>query len=47
MIQNQITKPSYKPYLEATEPLFAKPREIKILKRLGAPYVVQKSQNVV
>lgn len=35
----------YKPYLEATEPLFIKPREFKIYRRVGAPFVVQKAEN--
>lgn len=36
----------YKPYLEATEPLFLKPREFKFMKRVGAPYVHQKEANL-
>ncbi|KAK5175339.1 uncharacterized protein LTR77_000477 [Saxophila tyrrhenica] len=36
----------YKPYLEATEPLFVKPREFSIKKRVGLPYVVQKEGNL-
>ncbi|ETN46615.1 uncharacterized protein HMPREF1541_00801 [Cyphellophora europaea CBS 101466] len=27
LMQNQLTKPYYKPYLEATEPMFLKERE--------------------
>ncbi len=36
----------YKPYMEATEPLFVKPRQFTVMKRVGAPYVVQKDGNV-
>ena len=34
MLQHQITKDYYKPYLEATEPLFVKPREFEFVNRL-------------
>ena len=33
-----LTRPEYVPYLEATEPMWVKPREFKVLKRWGAPY---------
>ncbi|KAK4497120.1 hypothetical protein PRZ48_011570 [Zasmidium cellare] len=32
--KEQMTKEYYKPYLEATEKLYIKPREFKVLKRL-------------
>ncbi|KAJ5161955.1 hypothetical protein N7492_007347 [Penicillium capsulatum] len=41
-MENQITKEYYKGYLAATEPLFVKPREYKLLNRLGAPYYIAK-----
>ena len=43
--KHQISKEYYKPYFEATEPMFVKPREFKILKRVGSPYVMGKPQN--
>ena len=33
-LQVQLQKEYYKPYLAATEPMFIKPREFKILKRV-------------
>ena len=36
----------YKPYLDATEPLFVKPREASFYKRVGAPYVFQRPENL-
>lgn len=36
----------YQPDIEATQPLFVKPREWKVLRRMGAPFVVQKEGNV-
>ena len=44
--QVQIPKDYYKPYYAATEPMFIKPREFKILKRFGSPFVVQKEGNL-
>lgn len=35
-MEQQMTKEYYKPYLEATEPLFIQPREFKIFDRLPA-----------
>ncbi|PYI24092.1 hypothetical protein BO99DRAFT_418775 [Aspergillus violaceofuscus CBS 115571] len=43
----QIQKPYYKDYLAITEPMFIKPREAKILNRVGAPYLMIKSTNHV
>lgn len=40
-----MTKEYYKDYFAITEPLFVKPREFKMLRRVGAPYVVSKPQN--
>lgn len=37
-----MTKEYYKEYLAVTEAMFIKPREFKILDRLGAPYYVVK-----
>ncbi|RHZ63563.1 hypothetical protein CDV55_106616 [Aspergillus turcosus] len=34
----QANKPYYKDYLAATMPLYLKPREIKVLNRVGAPF---------
>lgn len=36
----------YKPFFEVTEPLAIKPKEYKIMKRVGAPYVLQKADNL-
>ncbi|KAK3709345.1 hypothetical protein LTR37_010906 [Vermiconidia calcicola] len=46
LMTNQIPKDYYKPYFAATEPLFVRPREFKMLKRVGAPYVVSKAENL-
>lgn len=37
-----MTKEYYKGYLAETEAMFVKPREFKILKRVGAPYYMVK-----
>ncbi|KAI0438156.1 hypothetical protein F4803DRAFT_569999 [Xylaria telfairii] len=34
-LKEQITKSYYKEYLKITEPMFIKPREVRILERLG------------
>ncbi|OOQ87806.1 hypothetical protein PEBR_16590 [Penicillium brasilianum] len=41
-MDKQITKEYYKEYLAGTEPMFLKPREIKIYNRLGPPYYMAK-----
>ncbi|PYH87411.1 hypothetical protein BO71DRAFT_393521 [Aspergillus ellipticus CBS 707.79] len=41
----QIVKPYYHEYLAKTEPLFVKPREVKVLQRVGAPFVMVKRGN--
>ncbi|KAE8375361.1 hypothetical protein BDV26DRAFT_295102 [Aspergillus bertholletiae] len=41
----QAKKPYYHDYLAATEPLYVKPREIKLLKRVGGPFVMVKKVN--
>jgi hypothetical protein len=41
-----MNKEYYKPYLAATEPMFIKPREFKILKRVGAPYIHYRPENM-
>lgn len=45
--KENMGKDYYKPYLAATEPMFTKPREFKILKRVGLPYVYHKPENFV
>ncbi|KAL1986003.1 hypothetical protein VTN96DRAFT_7138 [Rasamsonia emersonii] len=45
LIQHQLTKEYYKEYIAITEPMFLKPREIKVLNRLGSPYVLVKEDN--
>ena len=40
--KKQATKDYYKEYFAVTEPMFVKPREFKILNRLGAPYYMAK-----
>jgi quinol monooxygenase YgiN len=44
LFQNQFSKEYYKEYLETTEPMFLKPREAKILKRLS-PFIMVKKTN--
>jgi hypothetical protein len=39
-----MTKEYYKEYFAATDPMFLKPREFKILNRVGAPYFMAKDQ---
>ncbi|GAB7340880.1 hypothetical protein MBLNU457_7235t1 [Dothideomycetes sp. NU457] len=39
--EHQLPKAYYKPYLEATEPMFIAPREIKVLNRLPLQYYSQ------
>lgn len=38
--QVQLAKPYYYDYLAVTEPLFVKPREVKLSKRVGEPFVM-------
>jgi hypothetical protein len=44
-VQVQLKKEYYEPYIRVTEPMFVKPRVIKVLKRLGAPYTTVKKEN--
>jgi hypothetical protein len=41
-----MPKEYYKPYFAVTEPMFVKPREFKILKRVGPPYIVSRPENL-
>ncbi|KAF6808184.1 C6 finger domain-containing protein [Colletotrichum sojae] len=41
--QNQMTKPYYPEYFAVTEPMYVKPREMKVLSPLGSPFFFQKS----
>ncbi|KAK6951378.1 hypothetical protein Daesc_007913 [Daldinia eschscholtzii] len=43
-MENQMTKPYYKKYLELTEPLFVTPREALILEPLGPEFLVDKKR---
>jgi hypothetical protein len=43
--QNQMGKEYYKEYFAITEPMFIKPREFKILKRVGLPFTIAKDSN--
>ncbi|KAI0597292.1 hypothetical protein F4775DRAFT_560600 [Biscogniauxia sp. FL1348] len=43
-LQHQITKEYYKDYLSATEPLFIKPRETRVLERAGPEFFVCKEK---
>ncbi|GKZ32096.1 hypothetical protein AbraIFM66950_001235 [Aspergillus brasiliensis] len=45
LIGVQLAKPYYHDYLAVTEPLFVKPREAKLLKRVGEPFVMTKKSN--
>lgn len=41
----QLPKEYYKEYLEATEPMYIKPREMRIVNRSGPPFAFYKSWN--
>jgi hypothetical protein len=41
----QLRKEYYAPYIAVTEPMFVKPRVIKVVKRVGAPYTTVKEEN--
>ncbi|KAL4863012.1 hypothetical protein BDV12DRAFT_189970 [Aspergillus spectabilis] len=45
LVEVQLKKEYYIPYLAITEPMFLKPREFKVLNRLGAPFTVVKKGN--
>ncbi|KAH8696492.1 hypothetical protein BGW36DRAFT_296760 [Talaromyces proteolyticus] len=45
LFQFQAPKEYYREYLAVTEPMFLKPREIKLLKRLGLPFTMVKKEN--
>ncbi|PYH43911.1 putative quinol monooxygenase [Aspergillus saccharolyticus JOP 1030-1] len=45
LIGVQMAKPYYRDYLAVTEPLFVKPREVKLLTRVGAPFTMVKKAN--
>ncbi|KAJ5088626.1 hypothetical protein N7456_012242 [Penicillium angulare] len=44
LVQTQLQRDYYKPYMAATEPMFVKPREYKLYKRLGKPFYTVKDQ---
>lgn len=41
----QLPKDYYNEYLEATEPMYIRPREMKIVNRVGPPFAFYKSWN--
>lgn len=46
LLQHQLTKPYYKPYMEATEPMFIEPRKVEIFQRLPRfEFVKAKEEN--
>ncbi|KAL4780398.1 hypothetical protein BJX76DRAFT_360893 [Aspergillus varians] len=45
LMQNQLPKDYYRSYFAVTEAMYVKPREIRIFKRLGAPFVMTKRGN--
>ncbi|GAQ02942.1 hypothetical protein ALT_0263 [Aspergillus lentulus] len=45
LVEVQANKPYYKEYFAATMPLYLKPREVKVLDRVGPPYVAVKMEN--
>lgn len=47
LMQNIVTMPEFVPYIEATTPMWLKPREIKVLKRFGKPYIHQQDENIL
>jgi hypothetical protein len=42
LMETQLVKEYYKEYFEITEPMFIKPREVRILSRMGPPYFMVK-----
>lgn len=42
----QLTKEYYKPYMEATEPLWIKPREFTFFNRMPAGWIKAKPENM-
>jgi hypothetical protein len=44
-MKEQAGKEYYKEYFAATEPMYLKPREFKILNRVGPPFVNFKKEN--
>lgn len=45
LVNVQLPKEYYKEYLEATEPMYIKPREMRIVNRSGPPFAFYKSWN--
>ncbi|EED12005.1 hypothetical protein TSTA_000770 [Talaromyces stipitatus ATCC 10500] len=45
LLQNQMPKEYYHEYFAITEPMFIKPREFKVLRRVGAPFTMVKEKN--
>jgi len=45
LVNVQLPKEYYKEYLEATEPMYIKPREMRIVNRSGPPFVFYKRWN--
>ncbi|OJJ32194.1 hypothetical protein ASPWEDRAFT_53881 [Aspergillus wentii DTO 134E9] len=42
LLKNQLTKPYYEDYFATTTPMFIKPREVKVLNRVGLQYTMGK-----
>ena len=42
MLEVQVAKDYYKEYFAVTEPMFLKPREIKVFNRVGKPFYMAK-----
>ncbi|KAI0881783.1 uncharacterized protein GGS22DRAFT_171867 [Annulohypoxylon maeteangense] len=45
LMENQLTKPYYKEYFEITEPMFLKPREVRILEPVGPGFTMIKASH--
>lgn len=45
-METQLVKDYYKDYFAITEPMFIKPREGKLVNRVGAPYITVKETTV-
>jgi hypothetical protein len=45
LISIQLTKGYYKEYFAITEPMYLKPREFKVLHRIGEAFVTVKKEN--
>ncbi|OJJ07253.1 hypothetical protein ASPVEDRAFT_46604 [Aspergillus versicolor CBS 583.65] len=45
LMEVQVKKDYYIPYFQATEPMYVKPRVMKLVNRVGPPYTMVKKEN--